>query len=93
MHNEQMMDYPTCQICGHNTTADQTEGWLIAPRWYDATLYVIRCPRHISEWSLRESIGRTAEGRRMMREGKNYPSPPVPPLLSPYVMGLQDKGK
>lgn len=84
---QQMLEYPTCQVCGVNTTAADTDGWLIAPRKYDKTLVVIRCPRHISEWSLRESIGRTAEGRRMMAKGKNMPPPIVPPHLSPYVMG------
>lgn len=59
-----------CDVCGRVTFEDhQQYEW-----WLDGTKYgtdIIRCPQHISEWSLRTSgKKRTKASYRWMREAK-----------------------
>ena len=42
------------------------------------SIYVIRCPHHISEWALRATkVGRTKEMREKARRGREMDLPPV----------------
>lgn len=89
----QLKDWACCQACGltvHRSQATPEDGWLVSPhRRYGAKygIDIVRCPRHISEWALRESVaGRTKFWRQKMEEGKKLPPPAVPPELSPMPM-------
>lgn len=83
----QLKNWAVCQICGltvSRTQATPDDGWLVSPYRWDADLDIIRCPRHISEWALRESeAGRTKFWRQKMAEGKETEEPPIPPWLTP----------
>lgn len=86
----QNRSWPTCQICGRVTHQDKTGGWLVSPRRGDKEILVVRCPKHISEWSLRQSVeGRTKASRQKMAEGKQWDEP-IPPALSPFPMSGED---
>ena len=63
-----MSDIPyVCQKCGRFCIKGSNEApeWLVHPHHADADLLVIRCPQHITEWSLRQAgIPRTTKVRR-----------------------------
>lgn len=61
-----------CDQCGRLTFTDQEEiqWWLVGTEYGTD---VIRCPQHISEWTLRISgRGRTMESYRWMRLAKHH---------------------
>lgn len=78
---KQLMVQVVCQICGVSMPPDaaRADGWLVE-RWrVDPAVWVVRCYRHISEWSLRVSAaGRTTEWREKMADGKRRATEPVP---------------
>lgn len=79
-----------CQLCGAGDTYEHAvkDGWLIATYRIDRTQLVVRCFRHISEWSLRVSAaGRTREWRQKMEDGRRRAetSPPPNPTTQPIV--------
>lgn len=87
MTYQQLRNYHVCQICGRYTFPDATEGWLVSPLRADPTFTVVRCPKHISEWSLRRSrAGRTKKMRAMMEAGKQSSDPIIPPHVVPFPM-------
>ena len=60
-----------CDACGRLVYTDQPEiqWWLVGS---DCGTDVVRCPQHITEWSLRVSgRGRTMESYRWMRLAKH----------------------
>jgi hypothetical protein len=76
-----------CDLCGRLTFSDQPEvqWWLVGS---DYGTNVIRCPQHISEWSLRISgRGRTKESYRWMRLAKmNDKYDPLLELIEPVLL-------
>lgn len=81
----QFKTWATCQLCGEVVASDKADGWLVSPRRSDPSILVVRCPQHISEWSLRQSqAGRTKAWRLAMAEGRKQKTPGIPPLLSPF---------
>ena len=64
-----------CQKCGL-AVADSGEvqrTWLIGRHREIKHLLVIRCPQHITEWSMRQTVtGRTREARAKAAEGKKH---------------------
>ena len=91
-----------CQVCGTSAPpADaRADGWLVE-RWrVDPALFVVRCYRHISEWSLRSSAaGRTKEWRQKAQEGRrraqedtapNMPLARPAPLSGPPGLSGED---
>lgn len=86
---KQLTHYVVCQYCGHGAHRNDAikDGWLVSPRRSDPNIEVVRCPRHISEWSLRQSVaGRTKEMRRKMREGQDWQPPPYLPGVEPIPL-------
>lgn len=88
---QQMKVWAVCQLCGEATLRRKAKGWLISPYRKELTIDIIRCPRHISEWALRQCIaGRTKEMRKMMAEGRKQPAPPIKPINSPMPLSDTD---
>jgi hypothetical protein len=95
----QMTSQVFCQICGDSLppVAARADGWLVE-RWrIDPAVWVVRCYRHISEWSLRcSAAGRTKEWRAKMRQGRARaatgpePRPTTMPLSLYAPPGLPD---
>ena len=88
----QYKNWRVCQICGDviRSTDAEEAGWLASPGRYDPSVVIVRCPLHISEWSLRISLaGRTIEWRKKIAEIPNLPRP-IPPMLSPFPMSDED---
>lgn len=84
----QLGNFPICQICGAGEQLDRAidQGWLVSPLRADPSVNVVRCPRHISEWSLRCSqAGRTREWRQKMIDGQAWTPPPMP-MLAPIPL-------
>ena len=62
-----------CQKCGLAVadSGDVQRTWLIGRHRRIGGLLVIRCPQHITEWSLRQTVsGRTKEQRARAAAGK-----------------------
>jgi len=79
-----VVEPPVCQVCGRVTHWDQTDAWLVSPRRDDQTILIVRCPKHISEWSMRQSVaGRTKANRQKMAEGKQWDEP-IPLAPAPF---------
>lgn len=69
----QAPDHLICQLCGLSTSAhsDDAHNWLVSPSRLMDNIWIIRCPLHISEWSLRNSkAGRTKKMRRKAEWGR-----------------------
>jgi hypothetical protein len=99
MEYHQLEHFSVCQVCGR-VAPRGTWGWLDAPmrqrgphkgRRFEGSedprnLRVVRCPEHWSEWALRNSVGRTKEMRRMMKELKAQAPPPFPASVDPFPL-------
>jgi len=69
-----------CQYCGRvaEDNAENNATWLVELHAKLPSIYVIRCPHHISEWALRATkVGRTKEMREKARRGREMDLPPV----------------
>lgn len=89
--SEQLKHWRICQVCGTGIAASKAEadGWLVGPYKRQPAVMVVRCYRHISEWSLRNSVGRTNEWRRKMVEGRARAAregPSISPMAEPFPL-------
>lgn len=79
--------YLVCQECGRGVLWDdeQVRWWLVADRT-DGMGEVIRCPQHISIWTLRVSgLGRGKDVMEWVEQAReNDPHPPSFPMAEPY---------
>jgi hypothetical protein len=69
---QQFRNWRTCQKCGR-TVLDSTArkvGWLIAPYKQNPEFDVVRCPLDITDWALRQSVGRTKLWRERALPGR-----------------------
>lgn len=81
----QFQTWRVCQLCGRASPSDNAEGWLVSPHRTNIEVTIVRCPEHISEWSLRQAkIGRTKAARQLAADGKKMPVPAIPAHLSPF---------
>lgn len=85
---EQSQDWSVCQICGRVSRRHSDPDWLDASYRKDPTLRVVRCPKHWSEWALRNCVrGRTNYMRHKLYRLRQqyghwtdtYPFTPIPP--------------
>lgn len=89
----QLVSQLVCQVCGRTVHASEnTEHWLNEPHRSDFWLNVVRCPRHWSEWALRNSkAGRTKDMRERMRVASLQPEPAIPAWLDPFPIRDEEK--
>lgn len=86
MRMRQLKRFVVCQMCGVGASRDTavSDGWLVSPRRSDPSVTVVRCPRHLSEWALRQSqAGRTRFWRQKLREGQDWTPPPYKMAVEP----------
>jgi hypothetical protein len=79
----------TCDICKRLVRPHDDEFWLWLVSWPPlASKLIVRCPQHISEWSLRQAgYPRTVKVRAWAKYAKeNDPTPirPVSEFVAPY---------
>ncbi len=74
-------DWLICQHCARGADPDDadSDNWLVSPHRNVPNLYIIRCPEHITEWSLRMTTGMTKANKEKMRWGTE-----VWPTLGPH---------
>lgn len=83
-----------CQFCGRLTLsdADGAVHWLVDRHKAYEGVWVIRCPHHISEWAMRNTVsGRTNENREKAKRGRDMDLLPVTGL-EPYPTHLRGGG-
>lgn len=70
----QYQHWSVCQVCGRCVERGTDDDWLDSPWKKDPAYRVVRCPKHWSEWALRNSeAGRTNENRlRLYRLQRRY---------------------
>jgi len=56
-------------------TFEEQENWLVAPHREDNDVLVVRCPQHISETALRNSIGFNQSTREWSRQAAEEDAP------------------
>ena len=83
----QFENWLVCQACGRVTSKGDSKGWLNQPHKERFDVRVVRCPPHITEWSLQHTReGRTNKNRELLAEGRKEVLPPFPPDVSPFPM-------
>lgn len=93
MTDQQMENWRCCQKCGRVIQASKAreDGWLVSPYLNDTELLIVRCFRHWSEWSMRNSVmGRSKLARQKMKEGRLRAAQehaPIPALYEPFPLG------
>lgn len=88
---QQLQNWSVCQICG-SVAERGTDEWLDSPHRSHVGIRVVRCPRHWSEWALRNcEAGRTNENRNRlyMLKLKYKNAPPPFPTTVPVSDGLE----
>lgn len=83
----QYQNWSVCQICGRIVKRGTDDDWLDEPWMYDPDFRVVRCPKHWSQWALRNTtIGRRRDLQekihRLRREYADWPD--IPPFIPPY---------
>jgi hypothetical protein len=68
----QFRNWRTCQKCGRTVShrVATKERWLVAPYKQNPEYDVVRCPLDITDWALRQSVGRTKAWRERSKAGR-----------------------
>ena len=81
----QRQGYLCCQVCGRSSLPGEPH-WLNQRHAEIIGLYVQRCPRHWTDWALRNTrAGRTNANRKAMAAALAQPQPTIHPYLEPWA--------
>lgn len=83
--SSQYADRIVCQVCGRSALLG-TPHWLNQPHRDFWDIQVQRCPRHWTDWALRNTReGRTNNNRALMAEALQQPVSEAHPYIEPWA--------